>query len=92
MNRIFMYGLGIGSDVVSGISEESPLIPVVILVSLAVIILSVWMMREFMFMPFHHIPKAEELKPRTIIGAGLGICSMIAMYRCGDIALLLENL
>ena len=90
MNIILM--MGVDSYGVSGMSEKSPLIPVVILVSLAVIILSVWMMREFIFVPFHHIPKMEKMKPRTIIGAGLGICAMITIWRCAEIAQFIENL
>ncbi len=92
MNRIFLLGVEMGSDAVSGLSEESQLIPVVILVSLAVIILSVWMMREFIFVPFDYIPSTRDMKPRTIIGAGLGVCAMIAMYRCGEIAAFIESL
>jgi hypothetical protein len=49
-------------------------------------------MRDFLFKPVDYVPKFDDLKPRTIFGAGLGICAMIALWHLEEIAQYIERL
>ena len=68
------------------------MIKVVLIVSVAVLFFSVFLMRDFLFKPVDYVPKFDDLKPRTIFGAGLGICAMIALWHLEEIAQYIERL
>ncbi|MBR6473856.1 MAG: hypothetical protein IKS98_00215 [Lachnospiraceae bacterium] len=73
-------------------TAEDSLQKLILIIAVIGILAGLWLMRDFIRMPFGYIPSLDEIKPRTVIGIGVMFCAIILVLQSNEIAYYIQKL